>query len=86
MEMPTGARYAAMGGMRRQIKEVESWIEQKNIADAVTALEELKEAFEYFSSHLAPTNSAKFRTAIKDLEKKVSAYKTEKAESALGSS
>jgi hypothetical protein len=75
MEMPTGARFAAMRGMRKQVREAQNCIEQRHIVDAATALEELKEAFGFFSPHLAPTNSAKFRTAIKDLEKKISAYK-----------
>lgn len=79
MIMPIGARFAAMSGMRRQVQEVQNWIEQKNIAEAVTTLEELGEAFEYFSPHLDPTNTAKFRSAIKDVEKKIRVYK-EKAE------
>lgn len=79
MEMPTGARFAAMRGMRRQVQEVQNWLERKNIAEAVTTLEELKEAFEYFSPHFSPTNTAKFRSAIRDVEEKIRVYK-EKAE------
>lgn len=79
MIMPIGARFAAMRGMRMLIKEVQHWLERKNIAEAVTTLKELKEAFEYFSPHLDPTNTAKFRSAIRDVEEKIKVYK-EKAE------
>lgn len=79
MIMPIGARFAAMRGMRKQVKEVQNWLEQKNIVDAVTTLEELEEAFEYFSPHFSPINTAKFRSAIRYVEKKIRVYK-EKAE------
>lgn len=75
MEMPIGARFAAMRGMRRQVQEVQNWLERRNIVGAVTTLEDLEEAFEYFSPHLDPTNTAKFRSAIKDVEEKIRVYK-----------
>lgn len=68
MEMPIGATLATMKGMRMLIKEVQHWIDQRKILEAIGTLEELKEAFEYFSPLFSPNSTEKFRSIIEELD------------------